>query len=157
MARSATQNLAKLSAFSAAIPTPRWPACGTEWSITTRAHGMTSDAPTSRSTRKEFPSLNTQPKLTIVIPAKNESRLLSTMLESLCRQDYPLMRSTKVFLADAGSTDGTQELSLSFADRFDIEVIPGGLPSVGRNAGARRATTTYVLFIDADMELKDPT
>jgi glycosyltransferase involved in cell wall biosynthesis len=67
------------------------------------------------------------------------------------------MKSTKVFLADAGSTDGTQELALSFADRLDIEVIPGGLPSVGRNAGARRATTPYVLFIDADMELKDPT
>ena len=101
--------------------------------------------------------MNTQPKLTIVIPAKNESRLLPTLLESLCRQDYPLMKSTKVFLADAGSTDGTQELAMSFADRLNIEVIPGGLPSVGRNAGARRATTPYVLFIDADMELKDPT
>jgi len=67
------------------------------------------------------------------------------------------MKFTKVFLADAGSTDGTQELALSFADRLDIEVIPGGLPSVGRNAGARRATTPYVLFIDADMELKDTT
>src|SRR5690242_4693718 len=146
MARSATQNLAKLSAFSVVIPTPRWPVCGTEWSITTRAHGLISDAPTSQSTWKEFPSMNMQPKLTIVIPAKNESRLLPTLLESLCRQDYPLMRSTKVFLADAGSTDGTQELALSFADRLDIEVIPGGLPSVGRNAGARRATTHYVLF-----------
>jgi len=67
------------------------------------------------------------------------------------------MRSTKVFVADAGSTDGTQELALSFLDRLDIEVIAGGLPSVGRNAGARRATTPYVVFIDADMELKDPT
>ena len=46
---------------------------------------------------------------------------------------------------------------MSFADRLDIEVIPGGLPSVGRNAGARRAVTRFVLFIDADMELKDST
>lgn len=67
------------------------------------------------------------------------------------------MRSTKVFIADAGSTDGTQDLAMSFAGRLNIEVIPGGLPSVGRNAGARRATTRYVLFIDADMELKDRT
>lgn len=36
-------------------------------------------------------------------------------------------------------------------------MIPGGLPSVGRNAGARRASTPYVLFIDADIELDDPT
>jgi glycosyltransferase involved in cell wall biosynthesis len=67
------------------------------------------------------------------------------------------MHSVKVLVADAGSTDGTQQLALGFADRLDVEVIPGGLPSVGRNAGARRATTPYVLFIDADMELKDHT
>lgn len=67
------------------------------------------------------------------------------------------MGSTKVFVADAGSTDGTQQLTMSFADRLNVEVIPGGLPSVGRNAGARRATTRYVLFMDADMELKDST
>jgi glycosyltransferase involved in cell wall biosynthesis len=102
--------------------------------------------------------MNTTPKrLTIVIPAKNESRLLPNLMESLCRQDYPFMCSVKVFVADAGSTDGTQQVVLSFADRLDVEVIPGGLPSVGRNAGARRATTPYILFIDADMELKDPT
>lgn len=92
-----------------------------------------------------------------MIPAKNESRLLPNLLESLSEQDYPLMRWVKVFVADAGSTDGTPQVVMSFADRLDVEVIPGGLPSVGRNAGARRATTPYVLFIDADMELKDRT
>ncbi len=97
-----------------------------------------------------------QNQLTIVIPAKNESRLLPTLLESLCQQEYSQIRSTKVFLADAGSTDGTPELAMSFAGRLNIEVIPGGLPSVGRNAGAHRASTPYVLFLDADMELKDP-
>src|SRR5260370_10663253 len=67
------------------------------------------------------------------------------------------MRSTKVLLADAGPTDGTPDLALGFADRLNIEVIAGGLPAVGRNAGARRAETPYILFLDADMELKDPT
>lgn len=67
------------------------------------------------------------------------------------------MHSVKVLVADAGSTDGTQQRALSFADRLDVEVIPGGLPSVGRNKGAQRAETPYVLFIDADMELKDRT
>ena len=66
------------------------------------------------------------------------------------------MCRTKVFLADAGSTDDTREIALSYADRLNIEVIPGGLPSVGRNAGARRAQSKYILFLDADMELRDP-
>src|SRR6202023_4109632 len=102
--------------------------------------------------------MNSHPgKLTIVIPAKNKSRLFPSLLQSLCNQDYPFMRHTKGVVADAGSTDGTPELAMAFADRLDIEVIPGGLPSIGRNAGARRASTPYVLFIDADMELQDTT
>jgi glycosyltransferase involved in cell wall biosynthesis len=72
-------------------------------------------------------------------------------------QDYLHLPNTRVFVADANSTDGTAEMACSFAAKFPIEVLPGGLPSVGRNAGARRATTPYVLFLDADVELRDPT
>ena len=78
-------------------------------------------------------------------------------MDSIAKQDYPGLPRTKVFVADAGSTDGTAELALAFRDRIDVEVIVGGLPSVGRNAGAAQADSRYVLFIDADMELKDPT
>src|SRR5262249_31926424 len=92
----------------------------------------------------------------IVIPAKNEAKLLPQLLESLTKQDYSKMRNTKVLLADANSTDGTQEIALSFRDRLDIEVIPGGMPSVGRNAGAARAETPYVLFMDADIQPASP-
>ncbi len=72
-------------------------------------------------------------------------------------QDYLLLPHTRVFVADANSTDRTVEVALSFADRLRIAVIPGGLPSVGRNAGARLATTPYILFLDADIELRDDT
>ncbi len=60
-----------------------------------------------------------------------------------------------MFVADANSTDGTPEIARSYADRFDIEVIPGGLPAVGRNAGAARAQSRFLLFVDADVVLKD--
>jgi glycosyltransferase involved in cell wall biosynthesis len=62
-----------------------------------------------------------------------------------------------VYLADANSTDGTPDIARSFGRWLDIEVIRGGVPSVGRNAGARLAKTPYLLFIDADMELADTT
>lgn len=75
----------------------------------------------------------------------------------MSKQDYPQLALTKVFVADANSTDGTPELALGFRDRLDVQVIPGGLPSVGRNAGAKLATTKYVLFMDADIVLEDPT
>jgi len=65
------------------------------------------------------------------------------------------MRNTPVLVADAGSTDGTPDIVKSFQDRLRVEVIPGGVPSVGRNAGAARAKTKYVLFIDADVQPAD--
>jgi glycosyltransferase involved in cell wall biosynthesis len=96
-------------------------------------------------------------ELTIVIPAKNEVKMLPKLLKSLSQQDYEGMAQTRVLIADAGSTDGTVETALSFRDRLCVEVIPGGLPAVGRNAGAKLATTRFVLFLDADVELPERT
>jgi glycosyltransferase involved in cell wall biosynthesis len=62
------------------------------------------------------------------------------------------MPNTKIFVADAGSTDGTPEIVMQFRHRLQVAVIPGGLPSAGRNAGAALANTQFVLFIDADVE-----
>ncbi|MHB1957692.1 MAG: glycosyltransferase [Acidobacteriaceae bacterium] len=93
----------------------------------------------------------------MVVPARNESQSLPKLLTSLNRQDYPHLPDTRVFVADANSTDGTAAMARSFHAKFPIEVIPGGLPAMGRNAGARRAATPYVLFLDADVELRDPT
>jgi glycosyltransferase involved in cell wall biosynthesis len=101
--------------------------------------------------------MSTSSELTIVIPAKNEAKLIPRLLSSLVMQDYGAMSSTPVLVADAGSTDGTAEIVLRYADRLAVRVIAGGLPSVGRNAGARLAASPYVLFIDADMELRDAT
>jgi len=61
-----------------------------------------------------------------------------------------------VLVADAHSTDGTPDVAMSFSDRLNVSVIPGGLPSAGRNAGAALADTPYILFIDADIELASP-
>src|SRR5579871_66190 len=94
-------------------------------------------------------------ELTIVIPAKNEAKLIPRLLTSLTNQDYSKMPSTRVLVADANSTDGTAEIVMGFRDRLNVSVIRGGMPSVGRNRGAAVATTPYVLFLDADIELAD--
>jgi glycosyltransferase involved in cell wall biosynthesis len=91
-----------------------------------------------------------------VIPAKNEAKLIPRLLTSLTKQDYSKMSSTRVLVADANSTDGTAEIGRSFRDRLNVSVIRGGMPSVGRNQGAAQADTPYILFLDADIELADP-
>jgi glycosyltransferase involved in cell wall biosynthesis len=59
-------------------------------------------------------------------------------------------------LADANSTDRTVSVAKEFEKDLAITVIAGGLPSVGRNNGALWAESRYVLFVDADVELADP-
>ena len=100
-------------------------------------------------------SVNTPNELTIVIPAKNEAKLIPRLLTSLTNQDYSQMSSTRVLVADANSTDGTPEIVMSFRDRLNVGVIRGGMPSYGRNQGAAQADSQYVLFLDADIELAD--
>ena len=99
---------------------------------------------------------STRSELTIVIPAKNEAKLIPRLLTSLMNQDYSKMSSTRVLVADANSTDGMPEIVLSFRDRLNVSVIRGGMPSVGRNLGAAQAESKYVLFLDADIELAHP-
>src|ERR1700751_2319770 len=99
--------------------------------------------------------MTTRNALTIVIPAKNEARLIPRLLISLTNQDYSKMSSTRVLVADANSTDGTPEIVMSFRDRLNVGVIKGGMPSYGRNQAATQADTPYVLFLDADIELAD--
>lgn len=96
-------------------------------------------------------------ELTIVIPAKNESGYIGTLLDSIRKQDYPLIRTTMIFVADAGSTDGTRDIVQGFQKDLMIEIIPGGPTPRARNNGARKAKSRYVLFVDADMEMRDPT
>lgn len=64
---------------------------------------------------------------------------------------------TKVFVADANSTDNTADIALAYRPRLDVTVIPGGMPSVGRNQGARASDSKYILFLDADVALHDAT
>ena len=94
-------------------------------------------------------------ELTIVVPARNEEQLIGTLLKSISNQNYERIRSTRIYVADATSTDATVERALCYSDRLQISIILGGLPAEGRNAGARLASSRYILFLDADVELGD--
>lgn len=86
--------------------------------------------------------------VTIVIPTKNESENLPILLKSIKKQT---MQPKEIIVADAKSTDDTRKIAKSFG----ASVVDGGMPSVGRNAGAKKAKTEFILFLDADVELQD--
>ena len=92
--------------------------------------------------------------LTIVIPCKNESKIIDTTL-SLVNQQIDIDR-VSVIVADASDDDTPQILQSRTDDKFNLNIIKGGLPGKARNRGAKRVTTPYVLFMDADMFILDP-
>lgn len=83
--------------------------------------------------------------LTVVIPCKNEG---IGLVETILSIKFP----AKIIVADC-STDDTREILRSSIK--EVQIIQGGLPSVGRNAGAKLSKTKYTLFIDADMDISE--
>ena len=89
--------------------------------------------------------------LTIVIPTYNEGKYIARTLYAIAAQSG--IHKIKIIIADAKSTDNTRTMAEvnGFELGLNLKVIDGGLPAVGRNAGAKLATTPYVLFLDADI------
>lgn len=85
-------------------------------------------------------------RVSIVIPALNEEIYLPKLLKSIARQDFD---DYEVIVADAGSKDRT----IGIAKQHGAIVVKGGLPSIGRNSGARAARGEYIFFLDADVLL----
>lgn len=86
--------------------------------------------------------------LSIIIPTYNEEKYLPMLLRSIRRQSY---RDLEIIVADAGSRDNT----LAVAKEYGAKVVSGGMPGVGRNAGAKAARGNIFLFLDADVVLQD--
>ncbi|MBI4598867.1 glycosyltransferase [Candidatus Uhrbacteria bacterium] len=87
--------------------------------------------------------------LSIVIPTKNEEEYLPILLETIWRQT---LQPAEIIVADAGSSDRTREVARASGCR----VVEGGMPGPGRNRGAETAISPYILFLDADVQLLDP-
>lgn len=84
--------------------------------------------------------------ISIIIPTFNEERYLPRLLTSIQNQTQP---PKEVIVADAYSVDTTRKIARSFG----CKLIDGGLPATGRNNGAKKATQSILLFLDADVVL----
>jgi glycosyltransferase involved in cell wall biosynthesis len=94
-------------------------------------------------------------KLSIIIPCKNEEKYIGELLKSLTKENLP--KNTEIIVADAGSTDKTLSIINYYKYLLpNLRVIKGGLPSVGRNAGAKEASGNILLFLDSDCYFKEP-
>lgn len=92
------------------------------------------------------------PKISVIIPARNEERNIGNCLAHILKQNYP---NYEVIVVDDRSTDSTPEILKNFGTRIRvvrIEKLPPGW--TGKNyamfAGSRITTGEWLLFTDAD-------
>ena len=99
------------------------------------------------------------PRLSIVIPTKNEAKYIGHTLTQLA--DYLEKYQLEVIVSDANSSDGTAEI----VQRFEAEtggrirlVQNAGKQNIaiGRNFGARHAQGDILFHMDADVHIPQP-
>ncbi|MEV4645689.1 glycosyltransferase family 2 protein [Saccharopolyspora sp. NPDC049357] len=104
------------------------------------------------------------PKVTVVVPARNEAAVLADCLNSIVSQTHGTQHEAllRVLVVDDGSTDGTGEIAREFARR-DPRVVPVRVDSpppgwggkvhamhVGVEAAGPPEAGEWLLFLDAD-------
>jgi glycosyltransferase involved in cell wall biosynthesis len=90
-------------------------------------------------------------KISIVVPAFNEERLLPASLQSITRASEAFADAgwaSELIVCDNNSTDRTAAIAAAAGARVVFE--PVNQISRARNAGAAQATGEWLLFVDAD-------
>ena len=83
--------------------------------------------------------------ISIIIPTKNEEKLLPRLLECISNQTF---KDYEIIVADANSDDNTVKI----AESYGCKVVEGGMPGPGRNRGVKAAQGDYFMFFDADVK-----
>jgi chlorobactene glucosyltransferase len=97
------------------------------------------------------------PRVSVLIPARNEAGVIRETVQSLAAQDYPYL---EVIVLDDNSTDGTADLARSASRKIRVlkgEELPEGW--AGKNWAchqlAKAATGEVLVFTDADVRWAD--
>jgi cellulose synthase/poly-beta-1,6-N-acetylglucosamine synthase-like glycosyltransferase len=94
------------------------------------------------------PDAAPEPRLSIVIAARNEGARLAARIDNLMGLDYPADRRQIIVVSD-GSTDDTLEVLARYGETVTAVAIPPSGKSAALNAGVARATGDIVVFADA--------
>ena len=95
------------------------------------------------------------PKVSIILPARNEEVFIGKCLDSLIKQDY---ENYEIIVIDDSSEDTTDEIISEYAKKYSKIILVSAKPKpegwMGKNwacmEGYRKATGELLLFTDAD-------
>ena len=87
------------------------------------------------------------PFVSIIIPVKNNGKIIESCIKSLINLNYPKDK-IEIIIVDGNSTDNTREI----AHKYNLKVIldEGKGRAIAINAGVLHAQGEYIAFTDAD-------
>lgn len=94
-----------------------------------------------------------KPQISVIIPALNEARTITSVLRSLARQD--MISVAQVIVVDGMSEDETVDVAYGFPFVEVVQAQPGRANQM--NHGARVARAPILWFLHADSTIPEPT
>lgn len=91
------------------------------------------------------------PRVSIIVPVFNAADFIVETIESLVAQDYP---NLEIIVVDDGSTDGSEELILTFADNVKSHRQANSGQSAALTAGWSMASGEFIGYLSGDDKLK---
>lgn len=96
------------------------------------------------------------PPISVIVPAYNESAVISDALEALTRLDYP---AYEIIVVDDGSTDNTGEVARRWEGthgNIEVRVITkqNGGKATALNTGIAQSHNSFVMCMDADSAIE---
>jgi len=107
--------------------------------------------PIANRLTREKATTNELPRLSVVVPCKNEEKFIAQCLDSILRNDYPMDR-IEILVVNGMSTDATLSIVTRYASEYPVikvlnnikEITPAGL-----NLGIMASSGDVVFRIDA--------
>jgi glycosyltransferase involved in cell wall biosynthesis len=92
-------------------------------------------------------TINSQNKVSIIIPVYNEEKTISKTLESLLNNDY---KAIELIVIDGMSTDKTKEVAKEYASQYPTKIKilenPKKYTPAGLNIGIQNASGKYIMI-----------
>lgn len=118
---------------------------------------------TAKYTAETQEEASFQPRISIIVPAYNEGKLIRNTIQSLLQQDYP---EYEIIVVDDGSSDETRAVAREMVGsypkpggRVEVKLVEktNGGKSTALNAGIQVCSSDFVLNVDGDSQLSPDT
>lgn len=93
------------------------------------------------------PDVKSYPKVSVIIPAYNEEKVIANTIEALLETKYP---KKEIIFVDDGSKDNTLRIATRYKDRIKILHKENGGKSTALNYGIQYSTGEIIVIVDAD-------